>query len=61
MYIVHYEGRKYYYSNKDSFEQAVKSAEIKKCALADIVIDINTNELVKCRCSLEEVVDAYAF
>lgn len=52
----------YYYSTQDLYEEAKRSSlgTIMKRSLADFIIDRETNTFLKCRYSLEHILDQFA-
>lgn len=60
-YIKYREGNYiYYYANVDFLDQALKEdLTFKKMIMADFVVDIKNNTMVKCRTTIEDIVDRY--
>jgi len=52
---------RYYYSNTSTYQEAIKSqpSDIRMLQLAESVVDISSNKIIKCRFMIEEVFDAY--
>jgi len=52
---------RYYYGNKYAYEEALKENhyEMKLLMLADSVVNITSNEILKCRHMVSEIFDEY--
>lgn len=52
---------RYYFGNTSTYREALKSqsSDIHILQLAESVVDISSNKIIKCRFMIEEVFDAY--